>query len=266
MLCLLNGRLSLHHTTDAISSMQASTDDSQSPPEYEEEDIGDIDDLPNYAVAVSSPRYANFSSTSSSSETHATPGTLRLRVDDANNVFSLKTKHFSLTFANQPSTGPRPIYGRSAALQGVLTVFKPGDVASIFLKVCSSFKTNTNTCPLPLWFLIQFEARMFHAVDTPIGAGENDISLFEETLKVFPKKEIASHSTRSPTRLFSRGFTSIQQSNETCPHELPFTLPIPSSYLHGGTSYLLPPTYSVRILYKGKLSPKLIPCCSLLII
>lgn len=106
---------------------------------------------------------------------------------------------------------------------------------------------------------------MFHAVDTILGAEENDIPLLEETCKVFPKKEITSPS-RSPTRLFSRGFTSIEQSNETCPHELPFILPIPSSYSHEGTSYLLPPTYSVRRkLYKGELSFKFIPCYTLLI-
>lgn len=123
--------------------MQASADELQSPPEYEEENIGDVDGLPNYAVAVSSPRYANFSP--SSPETHAPPATLRPRVNDTNNDFFLKTKHFSLTFANQPFTGPRPIYGRSAALQGVLTIFKPGDVASIFLKVCSSFQYKYKT-------------------------------------------------------------------------------------------------------------------------
>lgn len=205
--------------------MPTPAEDFQFPPEYYEDE--DIDDLPNYAAAISSPRRANFGP--SSRETHAAPGTLRPIVDDTNHDFFYKSKHFSMTFANQPPTGPRPIYGRGAALQGVLTIFKPSDVTSVFLK---------------------FEAKMFYAVDTYLGAEENDVSLLEETLKVFPKKEITSPS-RSPTRLFFRGSTSIQQSDETCPHELPFTLPVPSSYSHEGTFYLLPPTYSVRKLYKG---------------
>lgn len=99
---------------------------------------------------------------------------------------------------------------------------------------------------------------MFYSIDTETNTGENDNSLFEQNLKIFPQSDtttVGQTSTAATRRqsnfFFARGSTSVQQSNEVCPQELSFSLRIPFSYSCDGTSYFPPPTYSIVVRHRN---------------
>ncbi|GJJ11425.1 hypothetical protein Clacol_005658 [Clathrus columnatus] len=205
-------------------------------PGYESEDRHDDDRLPTYTPAPPTPGYTA-SPRPNEARINLATATRQSRTDDLNHVFVERTKHFSLTFTNQPASCARPTYGRGTAIQGLINIFKTDDVASVVVK---------------------FEARMFYSISTETGSGENDISLIEENLKVFPQVTTLNPASPSNSRRHSNFFSRVPQPlSEACPPELSFSLRIPFSYSYDGSSYLLPPTYSADVNFRDGASVKI---------